>query len=210
MLISDQNGRALNDLLEKEKGELVDLVVLLGEEKYEARLTAIRASQAVAEKNLREAHERAAAQSKTLSKAQRIRCQWHIVVSNIPREILSAKQVAELYRCRWNIEIIFRAWKQSANLGKALNRKSNEDHFQALMLAGMIYQVMSLSMLTLMRAVIPKAKRVSYENSLMISVNGSLNVKLWMRFGILTQTHVTSLRRVAKTAAPLKILGSSS
>jgi len=163
LLISDQDGAALDDLLEKEKGNLVDLIVLLGEEKYEARLTAIRASQAVAEKNLREARERAASQSKTLSKAQRIRCQWHIVVSNIAREMLSAKQISELYRCRWNIEIIFRAWKQSANLSKALNRKSNEDHFQVLMLAGMIYQVMSLSLLALMRTHVPKSKRISYE-----------------------------------------------
>ena len=163
LLISDQDGTALHDRLEKEESDLLDLTVFLGEEKYEARLTVIRANKAVTSKNLREARERACAQGRTLSKAQRIRCQWHIVVSNIPREMLSAKQVAELYRCRWNIEIIFRAWKQSANLSKALNRKSNEDHFQVLMLAGMIYQVMSLSMLILMRTLVPKVKRVSYE-----------------------------------------------
>ena len=123
----------------------------------------MRANKGVAEKNLREARERATKQGKTLSKAQRTRCQWHVIVTNIAPEMLGAQQIAELYRCRWNIEIIFRAWKQSANLEKALNRESNEEHFQVLLLAGMIYQVMSLSMIALMRAVVPKVKSMSYE-----------------------------------------------
>ena len=43
-----------------------------------------------------------------------------------------------MYRARWAVEIQFRAWKQALNLGKSLNRRSDEDHLQALVLAGMI------------------------------------------------------------------------
>jgi hypothetical protein len=64
---------------------------------------------------------------------------------------MAARSVSALYRCRWNIEIIFRAWKQSANLDKALNRTSNENHFQVLVLAEMIYQILSLSVIILVR-----------------------------------------------------------
>jgi hypothetical protein len=51
--------------------------------------------------------------------------------------MFSEQDIRDLYRCRWNIEIIFHAWRQSSNLDKALNRRSNEHHFQALVLAGM-------------------------------------------------------------------------
>lgn len=155
---------SLEEVLEKEKGDLLDFAVTLGEERHPARLVAIRARPEVAEKVLREANESARKQGRTLSQSQRLRCQWHLVVANIPADKLSARQMSELYRCRWNIEIIFRAWKQSANLDRALNRRSNEDHFQVLMLGAMIYQVMSLAMVSLMRILLKKSQRMSYEN----------------------------------------------
>ena len=162
LIIKDEGGNELERHLEKGSGEILELTVQLGGEQYSARLVAVRATKAVAEKTLREARERAQKSGKTLTKFQRLRCHWHLIVTNIPEGMLNARALAELYRCRWNIEIIFRAWKQSANLEQALNRRSNEDHFQCLMLAGMIYQVLSLSMVSLMRTLITK-KRISLE-----------------------------------------------
>jgi len=162
LIMTDEDGGSLDAHLLASQNGTLDLKVKLGAEKYAARLVALRATPAVAGKNLREATERAKAKGKTLSKSQRLRLQWHLIVTNIPDDLLSPKDIGELYRCRWNIEIIFRAWKQSANLDKALNRKSSEYHFQVLMLAGMIYQVLSLSMASLMRSLHP-GKQISLE-----------------------------------------------
>lgn len=76
---------------------------------------------------------------------------------------MRADDVGELYRCRWIIEIIFRAWKQSANLGKALNRKSSSEHFQVLVLASMIYQALSLKAVRFVRTQLKGKKRISLE-----------------------------------------------
>jgi IS4 transposase len=162
LIIKDEDGNDLDKHLENAPGKLVEMKVQLGGEEYGARLVAVRATPAVAEKALREAREKAQKSGRTLTKSQRLRCHWHLIVTNIPEQKLNARALAELYRCRWNIEIIFRAWKQSANLAKALNRRSNEDHFQCLMLAGMIYQVLSLRMVSLMRTLISN-KRISLE-----------------------------------------------
>ena len=63
---------------------------------------------------------------------------WHLMLTNLNKEEATVAQLTEVYRARWAIEIQFRAWKQALNLTKALNRKSNEHHMQAFVLAAMI------------------------------------------------------------------------
>ena len=60
------------------------------------------------------------------------------------------------------MEIQFRAWKQALNLGKALNRKSNEYHLQALVLAGMIAHQLGMRIAQRIVSTISRA-RLSYE-----------------------------------------------
>jgi hypothetical protein len=44
------------------------------------------------------------------------RKQFMVLVTNVPRRVLSAKQVAQTYRLRWQIELVFKEWKSFANL----------------------------------------------------------------------------------------------
>ena len=60
------------------------------------------------------------------------------------------------------MEIQFRAWKQSLNLDKALNRKSNEHHMQALVIAGMIAHQLGMKIAGVLICQIGRA-RLSYE-----------------------------------------------
>lgn len=39
-----------------------------------------------------------------------------ILVTNVSRAVLSSKEVAQLYRLRWQIELLFKEWKSHANL----------------------------------------------------------------------------------------------
>ena len=36
---------------------------------------------------------------------------WALFVTNVPEEVWSAKEIAEIYGLRWRIEIVFKAWK---------------------------------------------------------------------------------------------------
>jgi hypothetical protein len=60
------------------------------------------------------------------------------------------------------IEIRFRAWKQSLNLTKALNRKTNEHHMQALVLAAMIAHQLGMRIARRIGAAVGRA-RLSHE-----------------------------------------------
>ena len=71
-------------------------------------------------------------------------------------------QLAAIYRARWAVEIQFRAWKQALNLGKALNRKSNEHHLQARVLAGMIAHQLGMRIAQRIVSTISH-ERLSYE-----------------------------------------------
>lgn len=42
--------------------------------------------------------------------------EYTVLVTNVPRSILTARQVAEVYRLRWQIELVFKEWKSYANL----------------------------------------------------------------------------------------------
>ena len=57
----------------------------------------------------------------------------------------------ELYAVRWNIEIGFRAWKQSGHLAEALARRSNIFHLQVLMLAGILLLILILKITRLLQ-----------------------------------------------------------
>ncbi|MFT6864419.1 MAG: IS4 transposase [Akkermansiaceae bacterium] len=85
---------------------------------------------------------------------------------NLGKDIVDLVKARDLYTCRWNIEIIFRAWKQGMNLSSALDRKSNEHHLQALVLVAMIYQVLALGVFELLRAKFERNKgQVSLEKT---------------------------------------------
>lgn len=134
----DEKGIALETILKKHRGNLLDIRVKLTAEGHSVRLVAIRASKAEAAKRRRDHHIHAQRIGRTTPEKTLIRAGWHLMVTNVPEAMQSPAELAALYSQRWQIEIIFRAWKQAGNLGEALNRKSSPQHLKALVLAGMI------------------------------------------------------------------------
>lgn len=139
-----ENGKAIEHLLDRTRKHALDLLVFIGEERKTCRLVARRAAPELAE------DRRAARRAKARSHGGKpnpqgiIRDGWHILLTNLTTEQASISALMAVYRARWAVEIQFRAWKQSHNLGKALNRRSSDAHMQALVLAAMIAQQLVL------------------------------------------------------------------
>jgi tRNA A37 N6-isopentenylltransferase MiaA len=84
------------------------------------------------------------------------------MLTHLSREQADVSQLSAIHRARWALEIQFRTSKQALNFDKALNRKSNEHHLQALVLAGMIDHQLGMRIAQRIGNTVGRA-RLSYE-----------------------------------------------
>jgi len=154
--------RPLEKVLQETKATQLDLEVSVSGQAHRARLVAVKVSEQEAQKRRRKRNAEAKSKGKAVSKKARLRDGWHLMVTSVEKDQQSVAELCELYRQRWQIEIVFRAWKQSSNLKKALNRVSSEQHLKGLMLTGILLMAISLRMgLGLVRA--HPGRRISLE-----------------------------------------------
>ncbi len=136
-LLIDERGQCwdLVSFLGAQTGDEVDVQVLLGKrERLPVRLVARRVSAEQAERRRKNANGIVARRAKgvqrpnastrrptngrrqrTRRKTSKARLQllgWMIVITNVPKELLSIDEVLVLTRCRWQIELCWKLWKQ--------------------------------------------------------------------------------------------------
>jgi len=79
------------------------------------RLIARRVSQQESEKRRRAVRQRAKSSGYTASQRSLILCDWEILITNLSDE-WAAQEIMDLYRLRWQIELVFKAWKSYLDL----------------------------------------------------------------------------------------------
>ena len=136
-LLIDERGQCwdLVSFLRAQTGQEVDVQVCLGKrERLPVRLVARRVSAEQAERRRKHATGIVARRAKgvqrpnakthrptngrrprTRRKTSKARLQllgWMIMITNVPKELLSIDEVLVLARCRWQIELCWKLWKQ--------------------------------------------------------------------------------------------------
>lgn len=92
-----------------------DLPVHLGAaHRLPARLLAVRVLQAVADERRRRLWAEARAAGRMVSQARLRWADWTILVTNVPPDLLTVPEALVLARARWQIELLFKLWKQHA------------------------------------------------------------------------------------------------
>ena len=120
-LYDPENGEEI-DLLTLFKGKnQVDMLVLAGaKEKVPLRLVAQKLPDEVARHRKQKAKKdrnKKTNHSETYYKE----LEWTIFLTNVEAEVLSPQEVTQIYRLRWFIEVVFKAWKSHFNFAKVLN-----------------------------------------------------------------------------------------
>lgn len=102
----------------------VDVPVTLGvRERLAARLLALRVPPEVGEARRRKLRAEARRRGQTVSQEHLARADWTILVTDVPLDLLSAREALVLARARWQIELLFKLWKSHGQLDASRSRK---------------------------------------------------------------------------------------
>jgi hypothetical protein len=108
---------ALRGLLPQRKGEAREMGVLLGQQtRLPVRLLMVRVPQDVADERRKRIRQAAWAQGRQPSEEVLYLAGWTLVVTNVPRTRLSLPEALVLLRLRWQIERLFRLWKEHGQI----------------------------------------------------------------------------------------------
>lgn len=95
----------------------MDVAVTLGvKERLPARLLAVRVPAAVAAGRRRKLRAAAQREGKTPSTTRLGLADWTLLVTNVPPAHLSVAEALVLARARWQIELLFKLWKDGGRL----------------------------------------------------------------------------------------------
>lgn len=119
--LHDAAGRrwAAAALLAAQRADTVEVPVTLGAaERVPCRLIARRVPPALAARRRRRWRAEAKREGRTVSKARLALAAWDAYITTAPRGQLTAEEALTLARARWQIELLFKLWKQHGRLDK--------------------------------------------------------------------------------------------
>lgn len=160
----DGDGVYLDSILKKARSHRLDIDIWIGRHRaHRCRLIATRLSAKATEKNRRQRHRDSKRHQTTASKRGLIQDGWSLIITNIDDERINPDQIYKLYSIRWGIEIQFRAMKQSNQLHHSLNHRTDPFLIEALVLAVLIRQLLTIDLQVRLNDSLTDGRRVSIE-----------------------------------------------
>jgi Transposase DDE domain len=118
----DAQGRRwkLTAFLAAQTGARVEQEVFLGvQHRLPARLLAVRVPEAVAQQRRERLLKTARKRSEKVSADAWALAAWTVYVTNVPVALLSLDEALVVARCRWQIELLFKLWKQEGRVDES-------------------------------------------------------------------------------------------
>lgn len=111
-------------LLPTQIGQVVEYGVLVGADaRLPARLILVRVPDEVAQQRRERLEEEATDRGETISAEQWHLAQWTIIITNAPATRLTTLEVLRLTRIRWQIELLFKLWKDEGQIDEWRSKK---------------------------------------------------------------------------------------
>lgn len=107
----------LPGIVPQQQGATVELGVLLGKQaRVPTRLILQRVPEEVAEQRRQRLRAQARDRGREPSEEALYLAGWIIVVTNVPRRLLSLQEVLVVLTVRWQVELLFRLWKEGGQI----------------------------------------------------------------------------------------------
>lgn len=94
------------------------IVIGKGRHAFNCRLIAVPVPEEVWAERIRKAQIRAKSVGYHLTDEYKHRCRFSLFITNTTQEMLGAADISQLYRLRWQIELVFKTWKSLLNIHK--------------------------------------------------------------------------------------------
>ena len=126
------------DRVFKKKGlKQMELNVVLSKKyKLESRMIIVPIPNNVYKERIRKASKHAKSKGCQLTNEYKIKARYNIFITNVPEDRLSPQDIIQAYRLRWQIELVFKAWKSGLSIHKT--KKVRKERFECHMIARII------------------------------------------------------------------------
>jgi hypothetical protein len=124
--VYDAAGRRWDvlELLAAQGTTTVDLPITLGtQQRLSARLLAVRVPQEVADQRRRRLRAATRDRGRSPSAARLAWCEWTLLVTNAPADLLTLREALVLARARWQVELLFKLWKSHGHIDQSRSGK---------------------------------------------------------------------------------------
>jgi hypothetical protein len=167
-------------------------VVLSKKYKLKSRMIIMPIPEDVYAERIRKASNHAKSKGCQLTAEYKIKARYNIFITNAPAQRLSVNDIVQVYRLRWQIEIVFKSWKSGMSLHKT--KKVKKERFECQLIARIIwalvnwkvYQVSNLAV----RAINPRLgvsilkfnkRAIKYAPTLRKIIEDSTLLKNWVK-----------------------------
>lgn len=121
--VDDEAAVNLTTWLDRQVEDRIDTEVVLGtKDRLRCRLIAVRVPEDVAAKRLKRLRKKLRKKGRKLSERQRVMCQWTVLITDLKAEAFTVEAISVLYRVRWPVELLYKAWKSGGGLGHSRGR----------------------------------------------------------------------------------------
>lgn len=136
------NWRDINKKMKKCNLKQMELDVLLSKKyKLKARMVIQPIPEDVYAERIRKATKRAKSQGCQLTAEYKIKARYNIFITNIPVDLLTGTDVVQTYRLRWQIELVFKAWKSTLSVNHV--KRVKKDRFECQLIAKLIWTLIN-------------------------------------------------------------------
>lgn len=108
----------------RKQGKAVDMEVCIGEEKIQARLIAQLVPDEVRRERIKKKESFNKKYNHQTSEDFKSRVGMNLIVTNFSQDKIPTEKVLELYHLRWQIELLFKAWKSILKINKIRDCKA--------------------------------------------------------------------------------------
>lgn len=119
----------------------LEKTVLIGSKHLTSRLIIERIPDEVKEERIRKANRKIQRSGAATSKQSKARMGLNLFLTNCSKTIISANEIRRIYGIRWQIELIFKAWKQNMQFHKI--KKMNVHRYEFLLYVKLVIMLLT-------------------------------------------------------------------